>query len=164
LSTGVKIGLIAILINVITVSVYIYQAKIMKEQLHASSWPYLEWQLVFNEDTGIKLELSNNGVGPALIKGVTMKLNKKEIEPDSLFKELLGTNAFPHLTSKIENRVLSSQNSIKAFQVTNPEWAEKLFAKFNSSDFEFRVCYESIYGDGWTTSGTTVEEGMDCRH
>jgi len=167
LDTGVKIGLIAILINLITVSVYIYQAKIMREQLHASSWPYLEWQLLFNEQTGLKLELTNNGVGPALIKGVAMKgvamkLNKKEIEPDSLFKELLGTNAFRHLTTRIEHRALSSQNSFRAFQVTNSEWAEKLFIKFNSSDFEFNVCYESIYGEQWTTTAAMVNAGMDC--
>ncbi len=162
LDTGVTIGLIAILINIIMVSVYIYQAKIMREQLHASSWPYLEWQLLFNEQTGLKLELTNNGVGPALIKGVVMKLNQKEIEPDSLFKELLGTNTFPHLTARIDNRVLSSQNSIRAFQVTNSEWAEKLFIMLNKSVFEFRVCYESIYGDQWTTTGTMVNKGMDC--
>lgn len=162
LDTGVVIGLIAILINLITVSVYIYQARIMREQLHASSWPYLEWILVFNEETGLKLELTNNGVGPALIKDVNMKLNGKEIVPDSLFIKLLGTNYFPHVTARIENRVLSSQNSIRPFQITNQEWAEKIFLKLDSSKFEFTVCYESIYGDRWTTTGTSVIEGGNC--
>ncbi len=159
LDTGIIIGLIAILINLITVSVYIYQARIMREQLHASSWPYLEWLLVFNQEKGLKLELTNNGVGPALIKEVKMKLNGKEVKPDSLFIELLGTNSFPHLTSRIENRVLSSQNSIRPFQVVNSEWAEKIFMKLDSSNFELQVCYESIYGDQWTTTGTSVTAG-----
>jgi len=162
LDTGVAIGLIAILINLITLSVYIYQARIMREQLHASSWPYLEWILVFNEEAGLKLELTNNGVGPALIKDVNMKLNGKEIKPDSLFIELLGTDYFPHLTARVENRVLSSQNSIRPFQITNHEWAEKIFVKLDSSNFEFKVCYESIYGDRWTTTGTSVTEGGNC--
>ena len=162
LDTGVIIGLIAIVINLITVSVYIYQARIMREQLHSSSWPYLEWLLIYNEDNGLKLELTNNGVGPALIKDAMMKLNGKEIQPDSLFIELLGTTSFPHLTSRIENRVLSSQNSIRPFQITNHEWAEKIFLLLNSSNFEFKVCYESIYGDRWTTTGTSVIEGGNC--
>lgn len=162
LDTGVAIGLVAILINLITVSVYIYQARIMREQLHASSWPYLEWILLFNEETGLKLELTNNGVGPALIKDVDMKLNGKQIKPDSLFIELLGTDYFPHVTARIENRVLSSQNSILPFQITNQEWAEKIFLKLDSSNFEFKVCYESIYGDRWTTTGTSVIEGGNC--
>ena len=164
LDTGVIIGLIAILINLITVSVYIYQARIMREQLHASSWPYLEWLMVFNEETGLKLELTNNGVGPALIKDVSMKLNGKKIKSDSLFIELLGTNSFPHLTSRIDNRVLSSQNSIRLFQVVNSEWAQKIYLKLNSSNFEFYVCYESIYGDRWTTTGTNVTEGINCKN
>lgn len=162
LDTGVVIGLIAILINLITVSVYIYQARIMREQLHASSWPYLEWILVFNEEAGLKLEVTNNGVGPALIKEVSMKLNGKKIEADSLFTELLGTNYFPHVTAAIENRVLSSQNSIRPFQITNQEWAKKIFIKLDSSKFEFKICYESIYGDRWSTTGTSVAEGGNC--
>lgn len=141
---------------------YIYQARIMREQLHASSWPYLEWLLIFNEETGLKLELTNNGVGPALIKDVRMKLNGKEIMPDSLFFELLGTDLFPYVTSKTENRVLSAQNSIRPFQVTNTEWANKIYIMLDSNDFEFQVCYESIYGDKWTTTGTTVTKSMHC--
>lgn len=162
LDTGVIIGLTAIVINLITVSVYIYQANIMREQLHASSWPYLEWLLIFNQETGLKLELTNNGVGPALIKDVQMKLNGKEVKPDSLFIELLGTTAFPHLTSRVENRVLSSQSSIRPFQIVNQEWASKIFLKLNSSKFEFKVCYESIYGDKWATTGTSVTKGNSC--
>lgn len=158
--TGVTIGLVAILINIITVSVYMYQAKIMREQLHSSSWPYLEWLLIFNEEQGLKLELTNNGVGPALIKEVDVKLNGASINPDSLFVELIGTDYFPHVTSRVKNRVLSPQNSIRPFQIINPEWAQKIFIKLDSSKFQFFVCYESIYGDKWTSIGTDVVEGV----
>ncbi|MBK8044495.1 MAG: hypothetical protein IPK21_18650 [Haliscomenobacter sp.] len=160
--TGVAIGLVAILINIITVSVYMYQAKIMREQLHSSSWPYLEWLLVYNQEQGLKLEITNNGVGPALIKDVEMRLKGVPINPDSLFVELIGTDYFPHLTSRVQNRVLSPQNSIKAFQITNQEWSGKIFNNLNASRFEFLVCYESIYGDKWTTIGTEVIEN-GCR-
>ncbi|MCZ8356280.1 MAG: hypothetical protein O9340_16190 [Cyclobacteriaceae bacterium] len=164
LKSGIIIGLIAILLNIITVSVYMYQAKIMKEQLHASSWPYVEWQLIFNEDTGIRLEVNNNGVGPALIKGVNVRLNEKSIQPDSIFIYLLGTNYFPHVTSKLDNRVLSSQNGIKLFQITNLNWAQKVKTKFDSINFELEICYESIYGEKWTTGGITVTKGSRCEN
>lgn len=45
---GVWIGISAVLINIITVAVYVYQARIMQQQQHTSSWPYIEWLPSFN--------------------------------------------------------------------------------------------------------------------
>jgi hypothetical protein len=60
-----------VIINIITVTVYIQQAKIMWQQLHASVWPHLECLASYNE-SGFYLEIENTGVGPAIIKGVEM--------------------------------------------------------------------------------------------
>ncbi len=162
LDTGILIGVIAIIINIITVCVYMYQAKIMQSQQHASAWPYLEWLLIFNEEQGLQLELKNNGIGPAIIKETSVKLKGVEISMDSLFVELIGTDYFPHLTSVVQNRVLAPQNSIKPFQIVHTEWASKVYNELQRAKFEFSVCYESVYGDQWTTYGTKVTKS-DCR-
>jgi hypothetical protein len=158
INAGVAIGLIAIVINVITVSVYMYQANIMQKQQHASAWPYLEWLLIFNEESGLRLEVKNNGVGPAIVKHVDVRLKGETLKIDSLFTELIGTDYFPHLTSLIENRVLPAGGSIKPFHISNLEWAVKVHQALQEQKFELRICYESIYGDQWVSSGTRVEE------
>jgi hypothetical protein len=158
IDAGVAIGLIAIAINVITVSVYMYQANIMQKQQHASAWPYVEWLLIFNEEKGLSLVVKNNGVGPAIIKQTSVRLGEKPIALDSLLSELVGTDYFPHLTSPIQNRVLPAGASIKPFEISNIEWAGKVYHALQARSFELKICYESIYGDQWVSSGTKVEE------
>lgn len=158
--TGLWVGVIAIFINVVTVSVYMYQAKIMQSQQHASAWPYLEWLAIFNEVDGFRMEVSNNGTGPAVIKGVTIRVNGQEIENiDSLCVKLIGTDYFPHFTGTVRNRVLPPGRTLKPIVVEHLEWAGKLFQAFQGNLVEYEICYESIYGDQWICKGTTVVEG-----
>lgn len=156
IDTGILIGLVAIVINVITVSVYMYQAQIMQSQQHASAWPYLEWLTSYNEEQ-CYIEIANNGIGPAIIKDVQVRLGGKPMATmDTLFMNLIGTSQFPHLTSTVQNRVLPAGKSIKIFQINNEMWAGKVFMAMQENQFELEICYESIYGDSWTCKGTTV--------
>jgi hypothetical protein len=163
LNTGVTIGIIAIVINVITVSVYMYQANIMQRQQHASAWPYLEWLLIYNQDEGLKLEVKNNGVGPAIIKNATFFLKGQPIVLDSLLSQVAGTSNFPRLTSVIENRVIPANGIIRPFQVKKIEWAERMYYGLVSEKMEFKICYESIYGEQWVSVGTQVKKGECMR-
>lgn len=95
IDTGIAIGLAAILINIITVSVYMVQANIMKNQQHASAWPYLEWLLIYNQEEGLKLEVKNNGVGPAIIKNTTFLLNGQPMPLDSLLSQAATFRILP---------------------------------------------------------------------
>ncbi len=156
---GIWIGIIAILINIITVSVYVYQARIMQQQQHASAWPYIEWLPSFNEETYF-VEISNNGIGPAIINDIQIELNGQEIKSiDSVFLKLVGTCYFPHLTSTIKNRVLPAGKSLRLFQINDSEWASKAFLAIQKQSLNISICYSSIYGDSWVSAGVTVYQG-----
>ena len=159
---GVLIGVVAIIINLITVSVYMYQARIMQEQQHASAWPYLEWLPSFNEEQ-YYIEIANNGIGPAIIKHVDIRLDGKPFSDiNALFVHLLGTDYFPHLTSTIQNRVLPAGKSLRLFQVEDAKWANQVFGEMRKHTFSMSICYESIYGDVWTSQGVEVVSG-ECK-
>ena len=157
INNGVIIGLIAIFINLVTVFVYIYQTNLMREQQHSSVWPYIEWKTVYNQNDGFKLNLSNNGIGPALITSKTIRLNGEE-QPnlDALFIKLIGTSKFPHTSDNIQKKVLPANASINIFKTTDPKWSELLNIAFQENKFEMEICYESIYKDKWTSIGTEV--------
>lgn len=160
INTGLLVGIIAIVINIITASVYIYQTQIMQSQQHASVWPYLEWRSYYNDFDGFGLRIKNNGVGPALIKSSQLSVDGKNIEVlDSLFVAVLGTTQFPHITSNIDNRVIPAGESVMLVRTKNLEWGAKLYYKLQEHQFEMNICYESIYGDQWTCSGLEVEDG-----
>lgn len=159
IDTGLVIGLLAVVINIITVTVYIQQAKIMRQQLHASVWPHLECLPSYNE-SGFYLEIENTGVGPAIIKGVEMKILGRPVASlDSVFYHAIGTDSFPHYVSTVENRVIAAGQKIKPFDVKDSTYAKKLYQGLRKVGFEYHVCYESIYGEAWKVFGTEVVEG-----
>jgi len=159
---GLWIGIVAVVINIITVSVYMFQAHIMQTQQHASAWPYLEWLPSFNEET-YYIEITNNGIGPAIIKNVAIELDGKKFSTiDSLFVELVGTSYFPHYSSTVQNRVMPPGKSIRLFQINNEKWVGTVYSEIRKHEFKMSICYESIYGDSWTSLGMEVVES-ECR-
>lgn len=159
ISNGVKIGLLAIIINLITVFVYIYQTNLMQEQQHSSVWPYVEWKAIYNQEDGFKLRVANNGIGPALIVNTNIKLNgEKQANLDSLFTNLIGTHKFPHLVGDTEKRVIPANSSYNLFKTSDDKWSELLYSAYLKNKFEMEICYESIYRDGWISKGSEVVE------
>lgn len=71
-NTALIIATLALAINIITASLYIYQASIMREEQHAAVWPQIELGLHYIQDEGFYLEVKNNGVGHLLIKETEM--------------------------------------------------------------------------------------------
>ncbi|MDW3192372.1 MAG: hypothetical protein R8G66_08405 [Cytophagales bacterium] len=157
-NSALIIAILALVINIITASIYIYQASIMREEQHAAVWPHVEWGLHYVQDESFYLEVRNNGVGPALIKDTEMKLNGT-IAPsiDSLLVLATGTRSLPHVYGTVDNRVIAPGESIKLINVTDDLWAERLFYKIaHSNKFEYTIAYESIYGQQWISEGYEV--------
>ncbi len=159
ISNGVKVGLIAILINLITVFVYIYQTSIMQEQQKASVWPYIEWESTYNQNDGFKIRVSNNGVGPALITKMKIKLNN-EVQPnlDSLVSRLVGTTSIPHYKNVFQKKVLPANSSLYLIKSNDHTWSELLFMACQNNKLEIQICYESVYKDQWVSTGAEVIE------
>ncbi len=164
IETGLVVGIIAIAINIITVSIYIYQSNIMKTQQHASVWPYVEWVSDYNQIDGFNLFIQNNGVGPALINDVQIVYNGEKIEEvDTLVYRILNTINMPHLISDLDSRkVLPAGDRYSFLVIKDAMWSERFFYELYHSKFDMSVCYESIYGDQWVSLGADVVEGK-CR-
>lgn len=159
LNTALIIATLALAINIITASIYIYQASIMREEQYAAVWPHIEWHLRYVQTEGFSLTVKNNGVGPALIGETQMKL-KGKVAPtiDSLLVLALGTQVLPHVRGTVENRVISAGESITLIATQDQVWAEKLYHKITQSkQFEYTIKYESIYGQKWVSQGYEVK-------
>ncbi|MEM7107803.1 MAG: hypothetical protein AAF519_06230 [Bacteroidota bacterium] len=63
---GLVLSTVAIAINLVTVSIYIYQARIMNRPQEIAAWSYLEWRSIDNESDVMKLYVRNNGIGPGI--------------------------------------------------------------------------------------------------
>jgi hypothetical protein len=159
IDTGLLVGLCAIFISVATLAVYIYQARIMQSQQHASVWPYIEWST--SNVGGFYLEVHNKGIGPALIKNAALKIDGNEINGlEGLFDMLLGKNRgkTEYIYSYVEGRVMASGESFKVFQIGDLILAKKIDSAFYYHKTKFEICYCSIYNDCWTSKGLKIEE------
>jgi len=111
----------------------------------------------------MKIIVKNNGVGPALIKSSQMSIGDDKFENFAeVFRNLFGTDRLPYLSGKVDNRVLPPGEEIKVLEITRDSVDEVVHYTLLKKQFELKICYESVYGDQWTSYGTNVEEG-DCK-
>lgn len=153
---------LAVLISFLTLFVYLYQSSLMKTQQMMSVWPHVTFGPTWSSDY-LALNLINKGVGPALVKGVKVKINEQEVEgiqnlmdyvPDSLQSEFNYSSLFP-------GQVIMVGENIQLFQTSSPKTIGYFLQLLREGKIRIEVCYCSIYEDCWVSSGISVIES-DC--
>lgn len=159
------VALLAVVIGLCTMFVYIYQARIMSKQLHASVWPYLETNYSEGEQ-GVELSVENKGIGPAKVRqfyvildGVPHRDEKEKL--DSLLTSFIGENASYDYTNVI-NRVLKPGETVSFLKFTDPRTLKKLDSALEGHRVEMEVCFCSVYDDCWRKRGASIEPCDTC--
>jgi hypothetical protein len=152
--------------------IIIYQTQLMRESQHASVMPYLMIALQSNSD-GVFMNLSNTGIGPALIDEVTIRYQGKELKADPFdFYASLDTTADlgPLDADKVmPGRLIPAGTTVRMIGKPGPDNQAmiyellRLFAigevprssylalGLDPEDGRaiFEVKYSSVYGDSW---------------
>jgi hypothetical protein len=160
------VALAAIVVSVMTLFVYIYQARIMMDQQHTSVWPYVAWNFSFFDEgktQELYISVVNKGVGPALVKDVQLTLDGTPYFPtkyDELLKELFGQTRRDSLWiiyENVSNIVMAPGDEVKLFYVKS--WQGAQIPEVEWQRFKASLCYCSVYDDCWTTDGKDVKAG-----
>lgn len=148
----------AIVVSVMTMFVYIYQAKIMREQQYTAVWPYLEWMMSTGQ--GFSIRVMNKGVGPAIIKSTSFKLDGKPVNGvNELLIGLFGNiDSLSRSEEEINNRVIAPGEQLEIFNIFDGPATRKI-DKSIYTRIEYEICYCSIYEECWTSVGLRVVEG-----
>lgn len=154
----------AIAISISTLFVYIYQSNLMKTQQKMSVWPHLTFGPSWGDDD-LSLNLINKGIGPALIHEVHLALDGERLGgiqqimdalPDSLFR----TFSYSSLWG---GQVIMASEQITFLRVTEAGATQYLRNALESGRLRMEICYCSVYGDCWRSSGIIVEEAHCAR-
>ncbi len=70
------IALGALLVSALMASAAIYQSKVFSDQLSATVWPYLSFNVTYEADR-LKIAVANDGAGPAIIDGAQLTVDGK---------------------------------------------------------------------------------------
>ena len=120
-------------------------------------------------DTGFRIELTNKGVGPALMSDIVLKHKGKPIESiDQFILDALGPEeAFSYdvySSSNPSNTVVAPGETVNLFSVPWKPRTRKFVSGWGSA-IDIETCYCSIHDDCWSVSlnkGQT-EKSQDCK-
>jgi len=165
--TELIVALAAIMISIISLVVYIYQAQIMREQQHISVWPYIEWDMTISTVDGIYIAVVNKGVGPAIIKETTLKLDEEKMDVLSLLGKVVGNLDSLSLSyGDVSNKVFAPGEEYRLFHLKlingklGNESSREVYERVKKMypRIKYEICYCSVYGDCWTSQGLKVIE------
>jgi hypothetical protein len=143
------IGLSALITSVVTVAFLAYQAYLMRVQVEASTWPYMQISEVCCGD-GLKIVVHNKGVGPAIVKSATVTVDgKPQRNWQGVLQALLGEDVPIAATTTLVRQVLDSGESISVLSLDNPELAARVHAEFLKGRIVAAACYCSVLEKCW---------------
>jgi len=152
------IAVFALLLSAVASIASVYQAHVISQQFSATVWPYLTVS-VTSSTSSISLELTNDGLGPALIRSASVTLDGKGVPS---FRTLLITlAAAPKITGETRSAVgtfasLSPGDVIRAgdtYRVAAFVGVSGLpsivAANAERHDATLSICYCSLLGTCW---------------
>jgi hypothetical protein len=154
-------AVIATFIALLALCVAGYTAYMQRQQVRAAVWPILEFDSSNAPD--IHFILANKGVGPAIIRHVTVKVDDQPVKNwREAIEKLLGPGEHLFSESDMNGYVLSAGESRTVFtprdDANNPlnfDKSNPLWVAMNKERFRVTVeiCYCSTLVECWTVRG-----------
>lgn len=148
-------GNIAVAVSLFALALGAYQTRLMQSQARASVWPFLSIGYTYSNNVdkdAFTWTVNNNGVGPARVESVTLKLDGKPMKRwDDVLVALGITNSPSTGISSISGEVIppdtNRETTIEPIKV-NERVAAKVF-KDADPRFQMDICYCSVYDECW---------------
>lgn len=131
------------------------QTELMQVQSRASVWPYISIGFSYfdgGDNPGFTWHVDNNGVGPALIKSVTLTLDGRPIRNwDEVFPILFGHGEARASEVSINGTVLppstNRETTVAAIHIGDLTQARRFYEAHDR--FKMSICYCSVYNECW---------------
>ncbi|NQY48401.1 MAG: hypothetical protein HRT50_04745 [Colwellia sp.] len=169
---NLTLALCAILISIASFYATYLQANAAEKQVKAMTLPLLQFGTgnVNNEtkESVLEFSITNNGVGPALLKSSNFRYKEQDYQRFSQFldaccqveyKKFKQNKPKAHLklgseiTSSIHNRILPAQEEHIFYRLYNGELSSELWQKLNDerSHLSVEMCYCSLLDECYLT-------------
>lgn len=157
-NTDKLISYTAFMISLGTLSVFIYQTRLIQKQQYASALPYLE---LWNSGPNIgdyKLLLVNNGIGPAFIEDVRIHYEGKiyRNDPVGFYSNVIyPKDTLDFISSNLrKGQVIPEGHQVELVAVDNSaKDAIKLRKLFSDGRTKIEITYKSVYEEVWRLDG-----------
>lgn len=164
------VALLALIISGVAAGSSAYQTYVIRKQFSATVWPYLTFITSSSNDKFFELDVSNPGIGPALILGATVTRDGKivqrpvgptvqpalgaAIDPERAEAKAdaakSGSHGNTNITSStiLAGDVLPAGGKLELLRVEGKFISRRVIADIRRIDVT--LCYCSLLGDCWT--------------
>lgn len=174
---NLTLALCAILISIASFYATYLQANAAEKQVKAMTLPLLQYVSGnVNDETKesvLEFSITNNGVGPALLKSYTLRYKEQEFKSISSFlnecceteyKKFRDNKPKMHLklgseiTRSIRNRILPAQEEVIFYQLYNGELSSDLWQRLDveRSNISMEMCFCSLLDECYMTKSRGV--------
>ena len=148
-------SIFALGLSIAALLVSLVEVSTVRTQQRATAWPHIALSQSYSAN-GFQLEVTNKGVGPALMGDVVLKKDGAPIaDLDQLILETLGPeDAFSYdlyRSSDPSNSVIAAGETAVLFAVPWEPRTRKLVSAWGRS-IDIETCYCSIHEDCWQVS------------
>lgn len=164
----------ALVISALTAAALVYQTRVIADQYAATIWPYLSVSTTYSSN-GEKIEISNDGVGPAIIQSAQLSVDGKNVQSwNDYFRALLSEpevrTLLAHLV-KVRHFPTISSSSVGISTTIRPGDSHTLLAISYPESLSMQAllqhklaldfCYCSLNGSCWTLHATPAVQSRD---
>jgi hypothetical protein len=162
------VALLALAISGIAAGASAYQTYVIRQQFSATVWPYLTFVTSSSSNKFFELDVSNAGIGPALIREAIVTRDGKPIdvvshpgadpalglaiEPERVAANAergkRGEHSDLTVTSIVRGDVVPAGAKLQLLRVDGRFLAHRVIADVRRIDL--RLCYCSLLGNCWT--------------
>lgn len=160
------IAFFALLISTVAAIAAIYQTRVIAQQFSATVWPYVSMD-VTNSPVSFELDLRNDGLGPAIVRSVSITWDgKPQPSIEALYRSFVKHDPkviAPILAAKRAGQTVRITTSTPTSGLVIPANSAQVILRLEGSTvvqvFRPRVarvglslCYCSLTGSCWTQS------------
>jgi hypothetical protein len=141
----------------LALAVSTYNVYLQRAQIQAQVWPHLAWS--YSNVEGFAFNLENAGVGPAIVRGVRIEIDKKPVRTWREAFALLGERS-PAVGAVLErggvhwqiaHRVIAAGVTLHPYVWGHVEGTDKQTLSDALDRLGVAICYCSTLGECWRT-------------
>ena len=163
------IAALALVISGVAAGTSAYQTYVIRKQLSSNVWPYLTFITTSSMDHYFELDVSNVGIGPALILSSVITRDGKVLrggtgptampaiakaiaperkEADALERKARARNETMTVSTLLPGDVVPAGQKLQMLRVDGKFLTDRVLSVAHRVDFT--LCYCSLLGDCWT--------------